>query len=50
MADGSWSIRPAAAQDGEFLADMLVEAVNWSPDYFLPSASNEQPPLFVSFT
>ncbi len=33
MPDGSWSIRPAAAQDGEFLADMLVEAVNWSPEW-----------------
>jgi GNAT superfamily N-acetyltransferase len=33
MSDGSWSIRPATAQDAEFLADMLVEAVNWSPDW-----------------
>lgn len=33
MADSSWSIRPAAAQDGGFLADMLVEAVNWSPEW-----------------
>ena len=33
MADSSWSIRRAAAGDGEFLADMLVEAVNWSPEW-----------------
>ena len=33
MPEGSWSIRPATAQDGEFLADMLVEAVNWSPEW-----------------
>jgi GNAT superfamily N-acetyltransferase len=29
----SWRIRRAAAGDGEFLADMLVEAVNWSPEW-----------------
>jgi hypothetical protein len=29
----SSSIRPATAEDGEFLADMLVEAVNWSPEW-----------------
>ena len=33
MPDSSWTIRPATAQDGEFLADMLVEAVNWSPEW-----------------
>ncbi len=33
MSDSSWSIRPATAEDGEFLADMLVEAVNWSPEW-----------------
>ena len=29
----SWGIRRAAAGDGEFLADMLAEAVNWSPEW-----------------
>jgi GNAT superfamily N-acetyltransferase len=33
MADGSWHIRRATAADGPFLADMLVEAVNWSPTW-----------------
>jgi GNAT superfamily N-acetyltransferase len=33
MSDSSWCIRPATAEDGEFLADMLVEAVNWSPEW-----------------
>jgi GNAT superfamily N-acetyltransferase len=28
-----WTIRPATAADAEFLADMLVEAVNWSPQW-----------------
>jgi GNAT superfamily N-acetyltransferase len=28
-----WSIRPATAHDGEFLADMLVAVVNWSPEW-----------------
>ncbi|HEY6790042.1 MAG TPA: GNAT family N-acetyltransferase [Trebonia sp.] len=31
MADDFWIIREAAAEDGEFMAGMLVEAVNWSP-------------------
>ncbi|MGH3299793.1 MAG: GNAT family N-acetyltransferase, partial [Trebonia sp.] len=32
--DGStWTIRDATAGDGEFLADMLVAAVNWSPEW-----------------
>jgi len=29
----SWVIRRATAADGAFLADMLVEAVNWSPEW-----------------
>ena len=33
MTGSSWSIRRATAEDGEFLADMLVEAVNWSPEW-----------------
>jgi GNAT superfamily N-acetyltransferase len=33
VADGLWSIRPAASGDGAFMADMLVEAVNWSPEW-----------------
>jgi GNAT superfamily N-acetyltransferase len=33
VADSSWIIRRAAAEDGEFLADMLVEAVNWSSEW-----------------
>ena len=33
MADGLWSIRPATSGDGAFMADMLVEAVNWSPEW-----------------
>lgn len=33
MADAPWTIRPATAGDGDFLADMLVEAVNWSPEW-----------------
>lgn len=31
MAEVSWIIREAVAGDGEFLADMLVAAANWSP-------------------
>jgi hypothetical protein len=31
VTGSSWSIRRATAEDGEFLADMLVAAVNWSP-------------------
>jgi GNAT superfamily N-acetyltransferase len=30
MAGSLWSIRAAASGDGAFMADMLVEAVNWS--------------------
>jgi len=33
MTGRSWSIRRATAGDGEFLADMLVAAVNWSPEW-----------------
>jgi GNAT superfamily N-acetyltransferase len=33
VAHTPWIIRAAAAQDGSFLADMLVEAVNWSPEW-----------------
>ena len=33
MADRPWIIRRAVAGDGDFLADMLVEAVNWSPEW-----------------
>jgi GNAT superfamily N-acetyltransferase len=33
VTDRSWSIRRAVAGDGEFLADMLVAAVNWSPEW-----------------
>jgi GNAT superfamily N-acetyltransferase len=29
----SWAIRTAAPEDGTFMADMLVEAVNWSPGW-----------------
>jgi GNAT superfamily N-acetyltransferase len=28
-----WAIRDATAEDSEFLADMLAEAVNWSPEW-----------------
>ena len=31
VAGSPWIIRNAAAGDREFLADMLVAAVNWSP-------------------
>lgn len=33
MADNHWIIRAATAQDGSFLTDMLLEAVNWSPEW-----------------
>jgi hypothetical protein len=32
MGDIPWSIRRAVAGDGDFLADMLVAAVNWSSE------------------
>jgi GNAT superfamily N-acetyltransferase len=28
-----WIIRPAAAEDADFLGDMLTEAANWSPEW-----------------
>jgi 3-oxoadipate enol-lactonase len=31
LEPGPWSVRPAGPDDTGFLADMLVEAVNWSP-------------------
>jgi len=33
VADSPWMIRRAVAGDGQFLADMLVEAVNWSAEW-----------------
>jgi GNAT superfamily N-acetyltransferase len=33
VAGSSPTIRNATAADGEFLADMLVAAVNWSPEW-----------------
>jgi GNAT superfamily N-acetyltransferase len=33
VPDDLWSIRRATADDGEFMTDMLVEAVNWSPEW-----------------
>lgn len=33
VAGSPWIIRRAAAGDGSFLADMLVAAVNWSPEW-----------------
>lgn len=33
MADNRWNIRAAAPEDSPFLADMLIEAVNWSPEW-----------------
>jgi GNAT superfamily N-acetyltransferase len=31
VAQAAWTIRAAIADDAPFLADMLVESVNWSP-------------------
>lgn len=39
MSDSSWVIRRAAGDDGEFMADMLVEATNWSPEWKKKSRS-----------
>ncbi|KAF4410138.1 MULTISPECIES: GNAT family N-acetyltransferase [Streptomyces] len=36
MDDNGFAVRPAAAHDAGFLGDMLVEAVNWSPDRRIP--------------
>jgi GNAT superfamily N-acetyltransferase len=33
VADLPWIIRRAAPEDGTFMADMLVEATNWSPEW-----------------
>src|ERR1044071_4491332 len=33
VAGSPWIIRRAAPGDGSFLADMLVAAVNWSPEW-----------------
>ena len=33
MNDSPWTIRRATAADRSFLTDMLVEAVNWSPEW-----------------
>jgi GNAT superfamily N-acetyltransferase len=33
MTESPWIIRDATAGDGEFMADMLVAAVNWSPQW-----------------
>jgi GNAT superfamily N-acetyltransferase len=33
VTDHPVKLRPAKPQDGDFLADMLVEAVNWSPEW-----------------
>ena len=33
VADSPWIIRRATSEDGTFMADMLVEAVNWSPEW-----------------
>ena len=33
VADSPWIIRLAAPEDGTFMADMLVEAVNWSDEW-----------------
>jgi GNAT superfamily N-acetyltransferase len=33
VADSPWIIRRATPEDGAFMADMLVEAVNWSPEW-----------------
>jgi GNAT superfamily N-acetyltransferase len=35
MPDGTWTIRPARPDDGGFIGEMLVEAVNWSPERYL---------------
>jgi GNAT superfamily N-acetyltransferase len=39
VADSLWIIRPAAPEDGSFMADMLVEAVNWSSEWKKKSRS-----------
>jgi GNAT superfamily N-acetyltransferase len=39
VAGNPWVIRAATARDGSFMADMLVEAVNWSPEWKKKSRS-----------
>jgi GNAT superfamily N-acetyltransferase len=39
MADSPWVIRRARSEDGTFMADMLVEAVNWSSEWKKKSRS-----------
>ena len=39
MPDDPWSIRRATPDDGAFMADMLVEAVNWSSEWKKQSRS-----------
>ena len=33
MTENRWVVRRAVAEDGPFMADMLVEAANWSADW-----------------
>jgi hypothetical protein len=33
VTEDRWVVRRATAEDGPFLADMLVEAANWSADW-----------------
>lgn len=40
MPESGFALRAAAADDVEFLVDMLVEAVNWNPDR--PAVSRER--------
>jgi GNAT superfamily N-acetyltransferase len=39
VAGNPWTIRRAAPGDGSFMADMLVAAVNWSPEWKKKSRS-----------
>jgi len=39
VPDDLWSIREAKADDGSFMTEMLVEAVNWSPEWKRKSRS-----------
>jgi GNAT superfamily N-acetyltransferase len=39
VADCPWIVRRAAPDDGAFMADMLVEAVNWSSEWKKKSRS-----------
>jgi GNAT superfamily N-acetyltransferase len=32
VSDGAWTTRTAGPDDGRFIGEMLVEAVNWSPE------------------